>query len=103
MGIAWGGIQRFVMCNSVVDEDNYLLDNARMHLSEYLTRKKIRFADFAQQIGVSQEAVRLYVRGKRYPRPGVMEKISAATEGKVRPNDFFPGRGAVTAGAGKAA
>ena len=83
--------------------DNNLLDTISMLLSTYLERKKISPGDFAQRVGVSAEAVRLYLNGKRIPRTRTMEKISEVTDGKVQPNDFFSVRGARAASGSEAA
>lgn len=60
-----------------------------MNLADYLTREGIALKQFAGQIGVSAEAVRLYVERKRMPRPGVMAKIVEATNGAVTANDLY--------------
>lgn len=60
-----------------------------MKLSEYLHHEKLTAREFADLIGVTSEAVRLYLAGRRVPRPKQMAAIFDATGGKVRPNDFF--------------
>ena len=44
---------------------------------------------FAELIGMDRSTVNLYRHGLRMPRPGVMEKITDATAGQVKPNDFY--------------
>ena len=64
-----------------------------MHLADYLAERGQSHAEFAAAIGLSAEAVRLIVRGKRMPRGDTMRSIIEATSGKVQPNDFFgPGK-----------
>jgi hypothetical protein len=60
-----------------------------MRLGDYLDRTNLANRDFGELIGVTGEAVRLYVMGARIPRPAVMRRIEEVTGGRVRPNDFF--------------
>jgi hypothetical protein len=60
-----------------------------MTLGEYLKREKIGSKIFADRLGTSAEAVRLYAAGRRIPRPDIMAKIGRLTDGAVQPNDFF--------------
>lgn len=60
-----------------------------MKLSDYLTANAISNRAFADKIGVSAEAVRLYAAGDRQPRVGVMRMIIEQTGGAVGPQDFF--------------
>lgn len=59
-----------------------------MQLREFLSDEKITIPAFAETIGVSVQAVHRYVSGERVPRHEVMERITAATHGKVQPNDI---------------
>jgi DNA-binding transcriptional regulator YdaS (Cro superfamily) len=59
-----------------------------MTLTEYLTTNQIAPTDFAQQIGVTREAVLMWMSAARTPRPKMMERIKKATAGSVTPNDF---------------
>jgi len=61
-----------------------------VRLSDYLTAQKLPFADFGHRVGVTGESVRLWVHGKRVPRPDVMARIVDATGGAVQPGDFYP-------------
>lgn len=60
-----------------------------MNLADYLSERKLTHKEFAGRIGVSAEAVRLYIEGRRMPRPGVMAKIAEVTEGRVTANDLY--------------
>lgn len=58
-----------------------------MTLSEYLADKSR--PEFAKQIGVTAEAVRLWEIGRRMPRRAVMARIAEITGGAVTPADFY--------------
>lgn len=61
-----------------------------MTLSEFLEVNGITDAEFARRIGAgSRMTVGRYRRHERIPRPKPMERIVAATEGKVTPADFY--------------
>ena len=60
-----------------------------MRLHEYLKSEDIRPDRFADHIGVSRQAVDRYLHGQRIPEPNVMREIFHATNGKVRPDDFY--------------
>ena len=60
-----------------------------MKLGDYLDQNGVTVQDFADRLEMSAEAIRLYVAGRRVPRPNAMAKIINATGGKVEPNDFF--------------
>ena len=55
----------------------------------YLEQQKLTYSAFARKIGVSPQAVRRYVTGERRPSADIMTAIAQATDGEVRPNDFF--------------
>jgi len=59
-----------------------------MKLSDYLFRHDIDPAVFASEIGVTREALRLWLAGERTPRPKLMAKIKTATGGAVTSSDF---------------
>jgi hypothetical protein len=65
-----------------------------MKLSEYLTANDIGVPDFARKIRVTPQCVRLYIEGKRTPRPAQMQAIFTETAGAVTANDFFLMEGA---------
>jgi len=60
-----------------------------MRLRQYLDEHQIGIPTFAEQIGVSIQAVHRYARGERIPTREVMSAIKLATGGKVTPNDFY--------------
>ena len=60
-----------------------------MKLSVYLRRRRLKNADFAEIVNVTPEAVRLWLKGTRVPNQNTMRRIVEATDGRVRPNDFF--------------
>lgn len=60
-----------------------------MTLSEYLKAKKISQAKFARRCNLSRAAICRLVDGNRYPSAETMRRIFLATEGQVKPNDFF--------------
>ena len=60
-----------------------------MTLEKYMKANGYTDNKFADQIGVSRVAVTLYRNGLRIPRPAVMERIVDATDGQVKPNDFY--------------
>lgn len=60
-----------------------------MKLNDYLKKHKIRRADFAADLNVTPEAVRLWTLDRRMPKPDMMRLIGKATKGKVTPMDFY--------------
>lgn len=60
-----------------------------MKLSDYLITQQITPAEFARRIGVGRMSVHRYIRGERFPRPDVLQRIHQATKGRVTPNDFL--------------
>ncbi len=60
-----------------------------MLLETFLKENEMSAADFAQEIGVSAEAIRLYLAGKRIPSKNTMRRIMDSTGGEVQPNDFY--------------
>jgi len=60
-----------------------------MTLSEYLKTNKISQARFARRCGITRSAVCHFIAGRRYPSPEIMRRILLATNGEVKPNDFF--------------
>jgi len=74
---------------NAVDTPNRKLDYQSMKLGDYLDQNGVTVKDFAGQLEMSPEAIRLYVAGRRVPRQEAMAKIIQATGGKVEPNDFF--------------
>jgi|TARA_R100000426_G_scaffold6028_2_gene8000 transcriptional regulator with XRE-family HTH domain len=60
-----------------------------MTLSEYLKAKKISQAKFAYRCNLSRATICRILDGSRYPSPETMRRIFLATDGEVKPNDFF--------------
>jgi len=60
-----------------------------MKLKQYLELSGITVTDFAQKVGVSSEAIRLYLLGKRRPRIDTVSEISRVTNGAVSGADFY--------------
>ena len=60
-----------------------------MTLSEYLREHGLTAARFAEEIGVSQQAVQRYAQGLRVPRKAIMHRIEEATGGAVQAQDFY--------------
>ena len=64
-----------------------------MTLNEYLREHGFSRARFAEQIGVTGEAVRKYAAGERFPKPAIMRRIAKATGGEVDYPDFLAQHG----------
>ena len=60
-----------------------------MTLKEYIKINKISQARFARRCGISRSAINHFIAGRRYPNPETMRRILLATDGEVKPNDFF--------------
>lgn len=60
-----------------------------MKLATYLEKHRISRTEFAERVGVSAEAIRLWMAGERQPRRKVMAAITEATGGEVTANDFY--------------
>ncbi len=60
-----------------------------MKLAEYLRENGLSLAAFAAEVGVSEAAMSRYAAGKRVPRKQILQRITAATGGKVRPDDMI--------------
>lgn len=60
-----------------------------MTLEKWMKIKGYTDGQFAELIGMDRSTVNLYRHGLRMPRPAVMEKITDATAGQVKPNDFY--------------
>lgn len=59
-----------------------------MKLETYLDVNRLTDSAFGQIVNLSQSQVSRIKRGKSWPQREVMERIMAATGGKVTPNDF---------------
>lgn len=58
-------------------------------LQLYLHNHKISQANFAINLKVTRDAISKYIRGERFPRPEIILKIEKATDGYVRPSDWY--------------
>lgn len=63
-----------------------------MQLSEYISSRNLSVQAFANSVGVTPEAVRLWLKRKRTPSSTQVEKIRKVTKGAVKPNDLFSPR-----------
>ena len=62
-----------------------------MRLETYIRDQGISVQKLADELGVSHEAARLYVKGKRRPSLAVAVKLEKLTGGAVKPADFVEG------------
>ncbi len=60
-----------------------------MTLKEYIQINRISQARFARRCGISRSAINHFIAGRRYPNPETMRRILLASNGEVKPNDFF--------------
>tara|TARA_R110000823_G_scaffold277136_1_gene395677 strand:- start:230 stop:427 length:198 start_codon:yes stop_codon:yes gene_type:complete len=60
-----------------------------MKLHTYIEQQGITLAVAASALGVTRQAVNLWVKGKRIPRPEQMARIQMWTGGEVKPQDFY--------------
>ena len=60
-----------------------------MTLQDYLDEQGLTHKAFAERICVTTASVWRYATGNRMPRPNIMRKIVAATDGAVQPQDFY--------------
>ena len=63
-----------------------------MRIGDYLKEAGLSLSAFAARAEVSEAAMSRYAAGKRTPRPEIMHRIVAASEGRVQPNDLFAAR-----------
>ena len=68
---------------------NNLFYGPLMKLSKFLETNGSSVEEFADKIGVTRQAVHLYMTGQRIPRKSVMVKIAKATKDQVMANDFM--------------
>lgn len=62
---------------------------ALMQLKQYLSEQGLTYEAFAKAIGVTTKTAWRYAHGERMPKPPIMAKIVAATDGAVREADFY--------------
>ncbi len=60
-----------------------------MKLEAYLTKNQKSIEEFAQEAGISAQAIYKYLRGERIPRKEFLTRMAAATGGEVTANDFL--------------
>lgn len=60
-----------------------------MHLSDYLSKKKLSPAEFGDLIGKHRTTVVRLCSGTRRPDIDTIQKIHEVTDGKVRAEDFY--------------
>lgn len=60
-----------------------------MKLAAYLEREKLSGVEFSRRTGLSQGMISLLASGKAWVSRGTAERIHAATNGEVTPNDLF--------------
>lgn len=70
-----------------------------MKLDVWLAQNQMNATQFAALIGCRESTVSMYVSGKRMPRHDLMQRIMAATDNQVTPDDMFAMRMAANAGA----
>ena len=61
-----------------------------MDISSYIEKEKMTLAVAAHELGVTRQAIDLWVKGKRIPRPAQMMRIAEWSGGKVTPASFYP-------------
>jgi transcriptional regulator with XRE-family HTH domain len=60
-----------------------------MQLSDYLTQRGLKQAEFASMIGVSEAAVSRWATGKGRPSWAAVAAIERSTDGAVAAKDFM--------------
>tara|TARA_R110000796_G_C14355655_1_gene412171 strand:- start:420 stop:617 length:198 start_codon:yes stop_codon:yes gene_type:complete len=60
-----------------------------MELNTYIKGKGLALASAATALGVTRQAIDLWIKGKRIPRPEQMARIQMWTGGEVKPQDFY--------------
>lgn len=65
-----------------------------MTLAQYLALRDLTIGEAAAELGVEHETVRRYLTGARRPRPAIMERIIAWSDGQVTADAFYTKSGA---------
>ena len=60
-----------------------------MKLEAYLNKNHKSIEEFAQEAGISAQAIYKYLRGERLPRKEFLNRLAAVTGGEVTANDFL--------------
>lgn len=61
-----------------------------MKLKIYIAKNRLTQSEFAAKVGAEQSSVSEWLSGRKRPSWDMLERIAAATGGKVTPNDFLP-------------
>lgn len=61
-----------------------------MTLADYLNLNELKDAEFALRCGVDRTTILRIRAGQTKPKPALMARIAAETDGQVQPNDYFP-------------
>jgi len=61
-----------------------------MQLADFLNKNDMSISELARKIEVSTSHLARIIAGKRGPSQKMMHKITKATNGAVKPADFFP-------------
>jgi DNA-binding transcriptional regulator YdaS (Cro superfamily) len=60
-----------------------------MKLNTYIEREGMTLAAAAFELGITRQALNLWIDGKRIPRPANMETINKWSKGEVTAADFY--------------
>lgn len=60
-----------------------------MKLVDYLAEKKLKQSELAGRVGVTQQAVSMWISHGHVPRKSTLRRILEITGGRVTPNDFY--------------
>jgi len=60
-----------------------------MFLKDYIKEQRLSMRRFAKKSGLSVSAVSRILSNQRFPTPETMRRVSLATDGKVKANDFY--------------
>ena len=60
-----------------------------MKLEAYLNKTRKSIEEFAQETGISAQAIYKYLRGERLPRKEFLNRLAVITGGEVTANDFL--------------
>ncbi len=60
-----------------------------MKLRAYLDQKRLKLREFAAMTGLTASTISRLAAGKQAPSLDVAERIHRATNGRVKPEDFY--------------
>jgi transcriptional regulator with XRE-family HTH domain len=72
-----------------LDDDLAVWQNKGMKLADYIAKKNLKPANFADRLGVPASTVTRWLNGERTPSLASMAAITKATNGKVTSKDFL--------------